>query len=555
MTVSCFLLLLLLLPFHSLLLFPSSTLAFDTGHHYDILRNVLSDQGFGQTAIEITQVQNWLTDYISQDLFNENKGELGLLHFDNLFSTQNIIDYWKKLAVNTKSAITSTVSEQDPIKTLTIIGISLHAVQDFYTHSNFTELFRNDPAAFPQTWWHNNFNITENEIILHTGYTNSYRNDHEKENFDNLQPHGGYFDGLNKDSYMKPGWKSAYTLCYAGTLEWVNAITTWIREFNQSTAINGSVYLEEVKSVVLSEQDQEYLEDGLRFTYRISEYVDSGPADFADGHWKGKGSGDATQFVTIEAEYITSDFVDDSVFYRLFDEDQIYDLLSNNLEVDSPAPSDSQVPVIPAYNFSNTQVVLVRILHVNSDNPSAISDPDFYARVTIQNQEFIDAVQNSEESIQPFWTSMKFLPAQASPPLLEIIIQQWEEDPDDDEEYDINPVQDAERLTMQFNITSHELSGDVRGICDDVSSPCVLSGCEDDDDDDSATISFYITSFFLNQTIIDEFDIPAGTTPPTEPSCPSKRGVSGRSERSRVEQYLRMKQLREIRLQRNRPKG
>ncbi len=64
--------------------------AFDTGHHYDISRNVMLDLGFSDTAIEITQVQNWLTDYISQDLINENKGELGLLHFDNQFSTENV---------------------------------------------------------------------------------------------------------------------------------------------------------------------------------------------------------------------------------------------------------------------------------------------------------------------------------------------------------------------------------------------------------------------------------------------------------------------------------
>ena len=37
--------------------------AFDTGPHFDLTSAVLSERGFGETAIKIAQVENWLTDY------------------------------------------------------------------------------------------------------------------------------------------------------------------------------------------------------------------------------------------------------------------------------------------------------------------------------------------------------------------------------------------------------------------------------------------------------------------------------------------------------------
>ncbi len=98
-------------------------------------------------------------------------------YIDHLYPSKQIINYWNKLAFNTKNAIGQSVSEKDPIKTLTLIGITLHVVQDFYTHSNFTELFRvrGSSVAFPQTWWNNDLNITAENTFLNTGYTNRYR--------------------------------------------------------------------------------------------------------------------------------------------------------------------------------------------------------------------------------------------------------------------------------------------------------------------------------------------------------------------------------------------
>jgi hypothetical protein len=45
--------------------FSGFSCAFDTGSHFDLTRSVLAERGFGDTAIKVVQVENWLTDYYS----------------------------------------------------------------------------------------------------------------------------------------------------------------------------------------------------------------------------------------------------------------------------------------------------------------------------------------------------------------------------------------------------------------------------------------------------------------------------------------------------------
>lgn len=60
--------------------------AFDTSHHSDLTREALIDLGFSNTAVEVSQVENWLVDYYSnreagvEDSIN---AECDKLHADN----------------------------------------------------------------------------------------------------------------------------------------------------------------------------------------------------------------------------------------------------------------------------------------------------------------------------------------------------------------------------------------------------------------------------------------------------------------------------------------
>ena len=95
------------------------------------------------------QLDNWLIDYYSNtktDLLKPSiavsKDDSDKLHFDNLYSTTQVTHYWGHLARNGRRAIQDAAKQNDPLQGLTLLGVSLHAVQDFYTHSNWVERTR-----------------------------------------------------------------------------------------------------------------------------------------------------------------------------------------------------------------------------------------------------------------------------------------------------------------------------------------------------------------------------------------------------------------------------
>ncbi|ULH14728.1 hypothetical protein MF271_12050 [Deinococcus sp. KNUC1210] len=61
--------------------------AFDTGHHADLTREVLSEFGMNDTAVRVAQVENWLVDYYSSSptSFGAVESAAAKLHADNLF--------------------------------------------------------------------------------------------------------------------------------------------------------------------------------------------------------------------------------------------------------------------------------------------------------------------------------------------------------------------------------------------------------------------------------------------------------------------------------------
>ena len=194
-----------------LLTIPSSTSAFDTGHHWEITWNALAREGFSEDAIRVVVLQNWLTDYYGgqDDWFvrtlrlSDEKDKLTIknatfLHFDNMRSTAAATRYWQVLVDSTASQLHAKLQarDDDPMAILTLLGLSLHAVQDFYSHSTWVERVyasRPDGCAPPhgtyssRTW----FDARPGEFTVETG---AYP--------DSNGPRGGRHKDLNKDSVL-----------------------------------------------------------------------------------------------------------------------------------------------------------------------------------------------------------------------------------------------------------------------------------------------------------------------------------------------------------------
>jgi len=493
-------------------LFLPLLLSFDTGEHFDITYQVLNEQGFSPVAIQVVQVSNWLTDFLSQFPGHPDKEETTKLHFDNRFSTEEINDYWTQFTWNTRNAIMDSTLRLASLETLELLGISTHVVQDFYAHSNWTNLF--NASTHPASYFHSIFNLST--IDINTGYTNQYLDDHPEISPTNIQPHGGYSEanGLNKDSYVRPDWSEALVLGYVGTQEWVSAVKGWIFSALNSSDFSQS-QIDSFKSSLLNPQfddrDLENLDDGWEAAYKLSLWVSIPDENIGDGHWKGNGSGDAVAFAAASTEFFISGFAN-SPFYELLEDDNIHEKLSCLL-YDSPLPAEGPGTLcthpddsfvlsaeIPEFDPSALRAVVVRIFHFESTSNEA-GEPDFFSKVTISNRQTIDATQRSEEEGSPFWTTIQFV--HLDEVTIPIEISFWDEDTGNpDDEVDINPNEDKIILNFNFNTETHTLDGDVNGLCDDPGNPCQSEG----DRGNRARISFLVTEFALNDTF--SFRIP-----------------------------------------------
>lgn len=356
----------------------SCSYAFDTGHHSDLTRAALSRRGFSDHAIKIVQLANWLADYVtnSPTTFDASvKRRMEDLHFDNLDTTAKVENYWRNLAANTSAevkdimksiALSNTIiarhetiiagferdigqapnqaakdslmrrkaereaardkEQGDKQKALTellvVIGVSLHAVQDFYSHSNWTEAhypLATTPQYQTMTYWRE---MRQNQDVLpsqrnpaadyHTGWYPGPRAS-QVPPATNDRRHGPYVNPpnptnnpnneyLNHDSYCRPRWDRAYVFAYAGTLEWIDAVIAWADKEAPGLLqqeLNDTNY--DLARRLPGMPKVGDLDGSLRFAKSVSEYLAKPPED---GHWKGNGSGWGTAWTAASAKWV-----------------------------------------------------------------------------------------------------------------------------------------------------------------------------------------------------------------------------------------------------------
>ena len=155
----------------ALLAAPAAASAFDTGPHSDITRDALTAEGFGATAADVVVVNNWFVDLYSNSSKIPQSGHadtavsvLGAffendenwpqavldgadrMHFDSsIWDVANVgkaQQEWDRLQRSTTQLLRSIKSVNGPnkeIQVLSTIGMGLHSLQDFYSHSNWIE--------------------------------------------------------------------------------------------------------------------------------------------------------------------------------------------------------------------------------------------------------------------------------------------------------------------------------------------------------------------------------------------------------------------------------
>lgn len=464
-----------------------TSLAFDTGHHADLTREVMAEFGMSDTAIRAAQVGNWLVDYYSTDVFNIPAGiraEASKLHADRLSTPQAVTNYWDRLTINTRAGLQEAARNNNPRQVVALLGMSLHVVQDFYSHSNWAEL-QAPPAGVDYatlTWFDSSAAQRAGVKTGIPGQDNS------------PDGHGTYTGaGMNHDAYGRPNWDKAYVLAYAGARQWTNQAKTWVSE------VNPAVW-EQARTLTLEGKYLSRLNSDYNAMYRLSEWVKT---DRENGHWKGSGSGVRKDFLTFGAYW--TGFTLDSVFVEDFKNRQWHQLLSGglrgSLDLGLNTPPPTPAPPVARFVLNKKAVflrtVLARDLNGADKRLGIGTSADLYARITVGNQEFTEAMQLDQNEIRPAWTTIKFLDAGLS--TTAVHYELWDEDQpsSSDEHLDIHPAGNQQNLDFLYNLNTHQIGGvGLEGVFDSPGRLLTMQGTAED----RGRVQFFITTKTLAQT-------------------------------------------------------
>lgn len=408
------------------LLAPAPASAFDTGPHADMTRDAMTAEGFGRAGADVAMVDNWLVDYYTNPDDNPYSGHanalvglvrLGLareswpdyqveaarrLHFDaerrqipmaDLSSTAGVEQEWQRLMFITRKWLRSYAQKDDPLRVLAILGASLHAVQDFYTHSNWVENRSTSrgyggPAIATlglgdtPTWFDVPPEVRRTlvgDLEVYTGVKGIPRGHGHWRSNDNRSLTGG----LNKDWPGRPKFQEAYVSAYFASRQWIRAARTWLGNEPLWRRAMTLPYTAELRHDVTGAQE-------------ISEH---------SGHWQGGGE-PCLPFKcgvrTGKAGSITSlrialgDFHDrgPTRYRRAFNE-----VIGAFREYPDPPPGGiADLPSSRAIQALTRFVKLEIPLYRGIDLGDPVGEADMYVNARIDGQAFASTTINGEDS-------------------------------------------------------------------------------------------------------------------------------------------------------------
>ena len=402
--------------------------AYYTGPHADITTDAMTAEGFGPDAVGVAQVNNWFVNFYENDTKNPFSGHadfktrLGALnlftegwsdelvdaaergHFDSstpgLSNTAGVTHEWDRLRRVTWTLSREACANGDPLQLLGILGISLHQVQDFYTHTNWIEPKNAGGAEVPlgsdgpgwqarglgssPTW----FDVPAAEREKVTVYTAGTPGHERKHGEWNGSDEGVPSDGnttlsgtMAKDWHGRPLYLQSAIGAYFATRQWLRAVRSWVAD--EACWARAQRYSEHLRAL---RHDQ-------AGSFGISLYA---------GRWQGQGDptfgevpGPGGSIVNLRAvirSYFKPRVVPfvlrgRTVFRRRF-EDLILRMADFN-------PPGQIAPVPSSQDLQRSmRIVVLRVLQmrgIHLGDPS-FDHADMYARARIAGQPFASAV-------------------------------------------------------------------------------------------------------------------------------------------------------------------
>lgn len=197
-------------------------------HAEDLCAPWLARHGFGESAARAVAFHCVATDLFASDILGFYTRYLGpwasklpltpgaeRLHFGSLFSTAAVAAQWERL----ERAVFAALAEGDAAWRLAVLGASLHAVHDFYAHSNWGRL--DWPAdGLDAPTWHGVPRALLARLDIHSATGHGV-----------VPPPGRCtHEELNADHPGRPGFEIAFLAADKATGEWLARGRAWAGE-------------------------------------------------------------------------------------------------------------------------------------------------------------------------------------------------------------------------------------------------------------------------------------------------------------------------------------
>jgi hypothetical protein len=227
-----------------LVLSSRNSFGYAIGHHCDLIREVLTHEGFSERGIQVVMACNEFDDLyntpetfmlIDDDIKDEIMPLADKLHYDQLMNFDHLKKNTEMLIQNTAAAINndkgmiSGNSYWAYTNMLVKMGITLHLIQDFYAHSNWAELhvpeFTQIPDAtlFDAMYGHDQQLQDAITAFRERGIPKSQNGIFS--HYTNQNAPVPQHKDLFKDYAYRANFDNSYRAAFKATLEWVR----WMR--------------------------------------------------------------------------------------------------------------------------------------------------------------------------------------------------------------------------------------------------------------------------------------------------------------------------------------
>ena len=420
-----------------LLAAPASANAYDTGPHSDITRDALIAEGFGPTAQDVAVVGNWFVDLYSNaskvpqsghastkievvgSLFGPRENwpqavldAVNRLHFDaslwDIYDVSRAELEWNRLQRATSEllrSIDTAGAVNKEMQVLLTIGMSLHALQDFYSHSTWIEqqgVFGVEGPDWNQyrfgsnpTWFDVPKSTRDNLKVYIGASTGHESRPHGAWNTDGNDPGNAHMEkSVNKDWSGRFGYDNSYIASYFATRQWVRAMKA---SLNDDALWNSAMRYSNRRGGAL---DHDLKKGALKI-------------GMMTGHWAGQGEPCDPSISTISCgsrNGLGGDLIGARNATRDFFEDRSKSAFRSTFEALAPIlaqtePNGDLLPVQSARDMqASTRFVRVKITQMKGVGLRALGDPtpadraDNFGRAHIAGQEIQSGEINGRDS-------------------------------------------------------------------------------------------------------------------------------------------------------------